>query len=117
MTPPSQVLDHLSRLASRPIPLFYALPFSSPFLSVVFSHIQAGAVWVNCHNMFDAAAGFGGYKESGYGRDGGKEGIIVHVDFIDCSMVTVLTNLSFSHNRPRIETIQQPHLHIVVACC
>ena len=31
-------------------------------------------MWVNCHNMFDAAAGFGGYKESGYGRDGGKEG-------------------------------------------
>ncbi|XP_066265133.1 aldehyde dehydrogenase family 16 member A1-like [Branchiostoma lanceolatum] len=37
--------------------------------------LKAGAVWVNCHNMFDAAAGFGGYKESGYGRDGGKEGL------------------------------------------
>ncbi|KAI8506700.1 hypothetical protein Bbelb_151410, partial [Branchiostoma belcheri] len=37
--------------------------------------LKAGAVWVNCHNMFDAAAGFGGYKESGYGRDGGKESI------------------------------------------
>lgn len=38
-------------------------------------HIKAGAVWINCHNMFDAAAGFGGYKQSGYGRDGGKEGL------------------------------------------
>lgn len=36
---------------------------------------QAGAVWINCHNMFDAAAGFGGFKQSGFGRDGGKEGL------------------------------------------
>lgn len=42
--------------------------------TVVIFYIQAGAVWINCHNMFDAAAGFGGYKQSGYGRDGGKEG-------------------------------------------
>ena len=35
--------------------------------------IKAGACWVNAHNMFDAAAGFGGYRESGFGRDGGKE--------------------------------------------
>ena len=41
--------------------------------------IKAGAVWVNSHNMFDAAAGFGGYKESGFGRDGGKEGLFEYV--------------------------------------
>lgn len=35
--------------------------------------LKAGTVWVNSHNMFDAAAGFGGYKQSGFGRDGGKE--------------------------------------------
>ena len=35
--------------------------------------IKAGAVWVNAHNLFDAAASFGGYRESGFGRDGGKE--------------------------------------------
>lgn len=35
--------------------------------------IKAGSVWVNGHNLFDAAAGFGGYRESGFGRDGGKE--------------------------------------------
>jgi len=40
--------------------------------------IKAGAIWVNCHNMFDAAAGFGGYKESGYGREGGKEGLYMY---------------------------------------
>jgi aldehyde dehydrogenase (NAD+) len=37
--------------------------------------VQAGVVWINCTNQFDAAAGFGGVKESGYGREGGKEGL------------------------------------------
>ena len=37
--------------------------------------LAAGVVWVNCTNLFDAAAGFGGYRESGYGREGGREGL------------------------------------------
>ena len=37
--------------------------------------IHAGVVWINCTNQFDAAAGFGGYRESGYGREGGREGL------------------------------------------
>jgi len=37
--------------------------------------IKAGTVWINCTNIFDAAAGFGGYRESGFGREGGKEGL------------------------------------------
>jgi aldehyde dehydrogenase (NAD+) len=37
--------------------------------------IKAGVVWVNCTNLFDAASGFGGYRESGFGREGGKEGM------------------------------------------
>jgi aldehyde dehydrogenase (NAD+) len=37
--------------------------------------IKAGVVWINCTNQFDAAAGFGGYRESGFGREGGKEGL------------------------------------------
>ena len=37
--------------------------------------LKAGSVWVNCTNAFDAAAGFGGYRESGFGREGGKEGL------------------------------------------
>ncbi|KAK3608447.1 hypothetical protein CHS0354_035451 [Potamilus streckersoni] len=41
--------------------------------------IKAGTVWINCHNIFDAASGFGGYKQSGYGRDGGKEGLYEYV--------------------------------------
>ena len=42
-------------------------------------HIKAGSVWLNCHNLFDAAAGFGGYKQSGFGRDGGQEGLYEYV--------------------------------------
>ncbi|MBU4538521.1 MAG: aldehyde dehydrogenase family protein [Weeksellaceae bacterium] len=37
--------------------------------------VKAGSVWINCTNQFDAAAGFGGYRESGFGREGGKEGL------------------------------------------
>ncbi len=37
--------------------------------------LRAGVVWVNATNLFDAAAGFGGYRESGYGREGGREGM------------------------------------------
>ena len=37
--------------------------------------LKAGVVWINATNLFDAAAGFGGYRESGYGREGGKEGM------------------------------------------
>jgi aldehyde dehydrogenase (NAD+) len=37
--------------------------------------LKAGVVWINCTNLFDAAAGFGGYRESGFGREGGREGM------------------------------------------
>jgi len=35
--------------------------------------IKAGTVWINCHNVFDAALPFGGYKQSGWGREMGAE--------------------------------------------
>ena len=41
--------------------------------------LQAGVVWVNCTNQFDAACGFGGYRESGYGREGGREGLLEYM--------------------------------------
>jgi len=46
----------------------------------VAAQIKAGVVWVNCTNMFDAACGFGGYRESGYGREGGREGLIEYLE-------------------------------------
>jgi len=39
------------------------------------ARVKAGVVWINSTNLFDAAAGFGGYKESGFGREGGREGL------------------------------------------
>ncbi len=39
------------------------------------TQIKAGIVWINSTNLLDAAAGFGGYRESGFGREGGKEGL------------------------------------------
>ncbi len=44
------------------------------------SQLKAGVVWVNCTNMFDAACGFGGYRESGYGREGGREGLLEYLE-------------------------------------
>ncbi|MEO5326589.1 aldehyde dehydrogenase family protein [Mesorhizobium sp. CC13] len=41
----------------------------------VAPQLEAGVVWVNGTNMFDAACGFGGYRESGFGREGGREGL------------------------------------------
>lgn len=41
----------------------------------VAPQIKAGVVWINTANQFDAACGFGGYRESGFGREGGKEGM------------------------------------------
>jgi aldehyde dehydrogenase (NAD+) len=41
----------------------------------VAARIKAGVVWVNSTNLFDAASGFGGYRESGFGREGGREGL------------------------------------------
>ncbi len=41
--------------------------------------IKAGVVWINGTNNFDAAVGFGGYKESGFGREGGREGMSAYL--------------------------------------
>jgi aldehyde dehydrogenase (NAD+) len=43
------------------------------------ANIRAGTVWINCTNRFDAAAGFGGMRESGFGREGGREGLWEYV--------------------------------------
>jgi len=40
--------------------------------------LAAGVVWVNATNLFDAAAGFGGVRESGFGREGGWEGLMAY---------------------------------------
>ena len=46
----------------------------------VTSQIRAGVLWANTYNKFDPAAPFGGYKESGVGREGGLQGLAAYVD-------------------------------------
>ncbi|WP_295657587.1 aldehyde dehydrogenase family protein [uncultured Nocardioides sp.] len=43
------------------------------------NQLRAGTVWANTFNKFDASAPFGGYKESGYGREGGREGLLAYL--------------------------------------
>src|ERR1700690_210834 len=46
----------------------------------ISAQLKAGVVWVNCTNLFDASVGFGGYRESGFGREGGKEGLLEYLE-------------------------------------
>jgi len=41
----------------------------------VARRLRAGTVWVNCYDVFDAAAPFGGFKQSGFGRELGERGL------------------------------------------
>lgn len=44
--------------------------------------LRAGVVWANTYNKFDATSPFGGFKESGYGREGGRHGLFPYVEVI-----------------------------------
>jgi aldehyde dehydrogenase (NAD+) len=44
------------------------------------SRLRAGVVWANTFNRFDPSAPFGGYKESGFGREGGRHGLAAYLD-------------------------------------
>jgi aldehyde dehydrogenase (NAD+) len=46
------------------------------------SEMRAGVVWANTYNKFDPASPFGGYKESGFGREGGLHGLADYVDLL-----------------------------------
>ncbi|WP_019629031.1 aldehyde dehydrogenase family protein [Actinomadura atramentaria] len=46
----------------------------------VAERLRAGVVWANTFNRFDPAAPFGGYKESGHGREGGRHGLAAYLD-------------------------------------
>tara|TARA_A100001011_G_scaffold399889_1_gene510820 strand:+ start:2670 stop:5024 length:2355 start_codon:yes stop_codon:yes gene_type:complete len=45
--------------------------------------IKVGVVWINSTNMFDASSGFGGFRESGFGREGGEEGLLDYLTYSD----------------------------------
>ncbi|MFZ0752578.1 MAG: aldehyde dehydrogenase family protein, partial [Trebonia sp.] len=42
--------------------------------------IRAGTVWINCYNVFDAALPFGGYKQSGWGREMGHQALEAYTE-------------------------------------
>lgn len=46
------------------------------------AELKAGVVWANSYNQFDPASPFGGYKESGFGREGGRQGLLDYVKWI-----------------------------------
>ncbi len=46
----------------------------------IAARLRAGTVWINCHNIFDAALPFGGYKQSGWGREMGHEALDVYTE-------------------------------------
>ena len=59
--------------------------------------LQAGVVWINATNLFDASVGFGGYRESGYGREGGREGCFEY-----------LKPRAWAARRPRLSVVTEP---------
>ena len=74
------VFDDEDESVSRANDTFFGLGAGLMTTSLARAHrvadqLQSGSVWVNTYNQFDAAAPFGGYKASGYGRDNGMAGI------------------------------------------
>ena len=61
--------------------------------------IKAGTVWINSTNIFDAASGFGGYRESGFGREGGKEGLY---EYLKPLIEDQLRSLPFKRARKKV---------------
>ena len=48
----------------------------------ISSKLKAGVIWANTYNKFDPASPFGGYKESGFGREGGLHGLLPYVELV-----------------------------------
>lgn len=80
--------------------------------------IKAGTVWINCTNVFDAASGFGGYRESGFGREGGKEGLYeyckpkIEDTFSDTPIVLPIVEKPITNNQQPITIDRTTKMYI-----
>jgi aldehyde dehydrogenase (NAD+) len=73
----------------------------------VAAQLKSGVVWVNCTNLFDASCGFGGYRESGYGREGGREGLLEYLEpvwFKNAPALPAARSAPAENSSPRPET-------------
>jgi aldehyde dehydrogenase (NAD+) len=59
--------------------------------------LRVGVVWVNSANVFDAACGFGGVKESGFGREGGREGLF---EYLESAAIPTAKDVALSAGKP-----------------
>jgi len=71
--------------------------------------IKAGVVWINSTNLFDASAGFGGYKESGFGREGGREGMWEYVKPSMPHLPAPAPVIPFSPHTPDVAVANHAH--------
>jgi phenylacetaldehyde dehydrogenase len=83
--------EDLDRIVNRANDTIYGLAASVWTQNLSLAHkvargLRAGTVWVNCHNVFDASLPFGGYKQSGWGREMGEE--VLH-NYTEVKAVTV----------------------------
>ena len=83
--------DDIDRIVKRANDTVYGLAASVWTQNLSLAHkvargLRAGTVWVNCHNVFDASLPFGGYKQSGWGREMGQE--VLH-NYTETKAVTV----------------------------
>jgi phenylacetaldehyde dehydrogenase len=83
--------DQIDAIVKRANDTTYGLAASVWTQNLSLAHkvargLRAGTVWVNCHNVFDASLPFGGYKQSGWGREMGEE--VLH-NYTEIKAVTV----------------------------
>ena len=69
--------------------------------------LKAGVVWVNATNLFDAAAGFGGIRESGFGREGGWEGLLAYLQPITKTKPLPQAKPTQAPTAPVVETLDR----------